>query len=50
MAEMGHGWNAVDFHLGGQTDLILGESQPRPENVSSSEDFDPVVVPDDSFD
>lgn len=27
MAEMGHGGDAVDFHLGGEADLILGEGQ-----------------------
>ena len=50
MAEMGHGGDAVDFHLGGEADLILGEGQSRPENVSSFEDFHPVVVLDDGFD
>lgn len=50
MAEMGHGGDAVDFHLGGEADLILGEGQSRPENVSSFEDFYPVVVLDDGFD
>ncbi len=50
MAEMGHGGDAVDFHLGGEADLILGEGQSRPENVSSFEDFYPVIVLDDGFD
>lgn len=50
VAEMRHGRDPVDSHLGGEGHFVLRKGQSRPEDVSSFEDFDPVVLLNDGFD
>lgn len=47
---MRHRWQPIHEHLSGHEMLIDRQGQPRPHNISSFEDFNPIVILDDGFD